>query len=994
MEAGLLSQGSFGPTGTILVRPGRAEAGKGLPRAGEQFGRYRLIRVLGGGGMGMVYEAEEVESSRLVALKVLAQALDSPEARKRFLREGQLAAAINHPNSVYVFGTEEVAGTPVISMELMAGGTLQDRVAASGPLPVAEAVDAVLQVIAGLEAAQQAGILHRDVKPSNCFVDGDGTVKVGDFGLSISTSVRAEASLTAAGSIMGTPAFSSPEQLRGEELTARSDIYAVGVTLYFLLTGRTPFQAANFVQLLAAVLEKQAESPSKWRKEIPTGLSSAILRCLEKDAGERFPNYAQLREALLPFGSSAPAAATLGKRFFAGFLDLSIAGGVAQLLESGIPLGWTPFYPLLLVYFTVAEGSGGASLGKRIFGLQVVSATPKALGFGRAFIRALIFLSTFFIFDLAVVLILWRFHAANHRAAGFLAVIALTIPLGLLFVIARRRNGWMAIHDLATRSRVAHKSAAPVRPPVSLAAEVPKAPRAEQVGPYHILESLGESGGSEVLLGYDARLLRKVWIRKVPDGTPPIPPALRRLSRPGRLRWLSGRRCQGDSWDAYEGLSGKPLLEVIAEKSDWRRVRFWLLDLAAELEATSQAEAPAPLKLQQVWITGQGRAKLLDFQAPALTPESAPGVPASSRAATVGFSTTFESALSGTDVEHCSPQGREHSEPRGPLAEKASDQPSPHEFLLQVAASALSGGSVEREVSSFSIPLPLHARAILESLRNGGELTNIVAELKSSLSRPATVSRARRLTMFLATLWAPIFLTVIVILADSAPRLRASAELAALQSCLSRLESLPSNSNAAEEREALEIYVAGRFASVITNPWAMAQGPTTEIERHEAAARQILSARGQPSPQQFEAAKALVETELPGIKPEPATGMRSANRETRWIWIIGLGAKYGVCTVILPCWIAALAFGGGVLLRAFGLAIVKRTGEPASRGRVLWRNFLASAPFVIAAFALRGQNRFAAALPLCAAIAVAVSSSLLRGRTLQDRLAGTDLVPR
>src|SRR5439155_25460519 len=124
------------------------------------------------------YEAEEVESSRLVALKVLAQALDSPEARKRFLREGQLAAAINHPNSVYVFGTEEVAGTPVISMELMAGGTLQDRVAASVLLPVSEAVDSVLPVIAGLEAAQQAGILPRGEKASNWFVDGHWTVKV------------------------------------------------------------------------------------------------------------------------------------------------------------------------------------------------------------------------------------------------------------------------------------------------------------------------------------------------------------------------------------------------------------------------------------------------------------------------------------------------------------------------------------------------------------------------------------------------------------------------------------------------------------------------------------------------------------------------------------------------------------------------------------------------------------------------------------------------
>src|SRR6185369_6962595 len=115
----------------------------------------------------------------------------------------------------------------------------------AGPVKIVEAVDCILQVIAGLEAAQRAGILHRDVKPSNCFVGSDGIVKIGDFGLSISTSVRTEPALTVTGLIMGTPAFSSPEQLRGDQLTARADIYSVGVTLYYLLTGKTPFQAPN-----------------------------------------------------------------------------------------------------------------------------------------------------------------------------------------------------------------------------------------------------------------------------------------------------------------------------------------------------------------------------------------------------------------------------------------------------------------------------------------------------------------------------------------------------------------------------------------------------------------------------------------------------------------------------------------------------------------------------------------------------------------------------
>jgi hypothetical protein len=930
--------------------------------------------------MGVVYEAEEIESNRRVALKLLAQSLDSPDARKRFLREGQLAAAINHVNSVYVFGTEEIAGTPVISMELMAGGTLQDRVAAGGPMPIFEAVDSILQVIAGLEAAQQAGILHRDIKPSNCFVDADGVVKIGDFGLSISSSIRTEPGLTATGHVMGTPAFSSPEQLRGQELTARSDIYAVGVTLYVLLTGRTPFQAPNVVQMLATVLEQRPEAPGKWRKEIPTNLSRVILRCLEKDAGERFANYGELREALLPFGSSRPVPAALGRRFIAGFLDLTIIGGIAQLLESGIPLGWTPFYPLLLLYFTLTEGWRGASLGKWIFGLQVASATPKALGFGRAFVRALLFLLIFFAFDLAIVLALSRLSAANHLGGGLVATIALMIPLGLLFALARRSNGWMGLHDLGTRSRVVQRPGVAVRSGVPVTNPPAKPPHDERVGPYHVLGSLGENNGGEVLLGYDARLLRKVWIRRVPGGTPPIPSELRRLARPGRLRWLGGRRREGDSWDAYEGLSGRPFLEVVADKPDWGQVRFWLLDLATELEASNRGGAERALKLDHLWITERGQAKLLDFQAP--------GVPASSRAATREALTGLESAGAKEERGHCCSRGRGHS---GNFLAEEAPALSSQEFLRRAANLALAGGA---NPAGLQIALPLHARAILDSIERGCEWPGIRQQLKNSLNKPATVSRSRRLAIFMATLWAPIFLTLIALLADSAPRLKASEELAALQTCLSRLESLPSDSDSAEEREALEIYIAGRFAPVITNSWAMAQGPMTDIERHETAAKEILVAREQPSATEFAAAKAAVEDELPHVGPEPATGMHSGDREARWIWIIGLGALYGVCGVIVPCWVAAFAFRGGVLLRAFGLAIARRTGESASRVRILWRNFIAGAPFVVATYALHGQSRFIAALPLCIALALGVCSALMRGRTLQDRLAGTDLVPR
>src|SRR2546421_10153125 len=142
--------------------------------AGQIFGPYRIVRLLGQGGMGEVYEAEHREHGRRLALKVLKHALTGPQDRSRFLREGRIAGSINHPNCIYVYGTDVIDGIPAIAMELASGGCLKDRVEQSGPLPPAQAVDAMLQAIAGLEAAHAAGILHRDIKPSNVFVDNAG----------------------------------------------------------------------------------------------------------------------------------------------------------------------------------------------------------------------------------------------------------------------------------------------------------------------------------------------------------------------------------------------------------------------------------------------------------------------------------------------------------------------------------------------------------------------------------------------------------------------------------------------------------------------------------------------------------------------------------------------------------------------------------------------------------------------------------------------------
>ena len=201
---GFLEQGPDALLTTASTPDGEAGPGRvaaALP-PGAEFGGYRVHRVLGRGGMGLVYEAEEIESGRRVALKVLEQRFGDARERERFEREGRLAASIDHEHCVFVFGAAEIDGVPAIAMELMQG-TLADRLAADGPLPPAAAVDVALQLVAGLQAAAEAGILHRDVKPSNCFVDADGVVKIGDFGISRSTRPADETTRATRGADLG-----------------------------------------------------------------------------------------------------------------------------------------------------------------------------------------------------------------------------------------------------------------------------------------------------------------------------------------------------------------------------------------------------------------------------------------------------------------------------------------------------------------------------------------------------------------------------------------------------------------------------------------------------------------------------------------------------------------------------------------------------------------------------------------------------------------------
>jgi len=518
------------------------------------FGGYRMLRLLGRGGMGAVYEAEQISTSRRVAMKVLGHAMDSPEMRKRFLREGRLAASVNHPNSVYIFGTEEIDGAPVIAMELVAGGTLRDRVK-SGPLAVREAIDAILDVIAGLDAAASVGVLHRDVKPANCFVAPNGTVKVGDFGLSVSTLARHDSQLTDRGVMLGTPAYAAPEQLRGDELDVRADIYSVGATLYSLLTGQPPFEGDNAVHVVAAVLDKTPKSIGEFRKDVPAGLAQVVGKCLAKKRNERFSNYGELRDALMPFSSRAPEPAPLGMRFVAGMIDVycaslpntiaMVAFGRAMVAfgkdytaghTSAVRLQWLLTVACAIAYFAICEWRWGAALGKALCGLRVSAPGGDRPGFGRALLRAAIFVAA----NQTSALIYFLFSSGvNHRLNQSFWTLTLseagTAIFALLFVTMRRSNGFAALHELASGTRTVACAKSTARPRLDIhAAATADSAGSERLGPYRLLGSL--SAGA-FLAGYDEVLQRNVWIRPSTASTPPLGPVRREVARPTRLRW-------------------------------------------------------------------------------------------------------------------------------------------------------------------------------------------------------------------------------------------------------------------------------------------------------------------------------------------------------------------------------------------------------------------------------------------------------------------------
>jgi Tol biopolymer transport system component len=300
---------------------------------GTRVGHYEILSALGAGGMGEVYRARDTKLGRDVAIKILPDAFTrNPERLARFEREARLLAALNHPNIATIHGLEDADGVHALVLELIDGDTLADRIS-RGPIPPDAAVAMAIQIADALDAAHQKGIVHRDIKPSNIKITIDGAVKVLDFGLAVAVSEAGSESPTATsartreGTILGTAAYMSPEQARGQAVDERTDLWAFGCVLYEMLTRRSPFVGSTVSDTLARVLEREPDWSALPATTSPS-IRRLLLRCLTKDPKHRLRDIGDARLDLIDSSSESPAATAARRDTRREYLGWSVAAAL------------------------------------------------------------------------------------------------------------------------------------------------------------------------------------------------------------------------------------------------------------------------------------------------------------------------------------------------------------------------------------------------------------------------------------------------------------------------------------------------------------------------------------------------------------------------------------------------------------------------------------------------------------------------------------------
>ncbi len=755
----------------------------------SQIAGYRLVRRLGSGGMGTVFEAVDEAHARRVAVKLIGRDhVSSPEAVERFRREGKLASSVTHPRCVFVLAVDDYQGDPYIVMELMPGTTLQSLVRKEGPLDPATAIVKIFDVIEGLQQFHERGLIHRDVKPSNCFLESGGRVKIGDFGLS--KSLEGGADLTRTGTFVGTPLYASPEQIKRDELDQRTDVYSVAATLYYLLTGHPPVQAKDAAEALARIASEPAPPLRGFRPDIPRALESVIHRGLERDPARRWRNLREFHDALAPFVPDRLSMAGIGLRFGAYLVDVVLANlvswatlGLIMVYHQGHfmeilrfqdeykpVLGWLDRI-LWLLYFVLLEGLGGASLGKWLAGLRVNRVDRGGPpGLGRGLLRALVFYA---ITELPAD-VFGALQPPAHGRGIAVAVWAYDHVIRVLSLVAvtttmRRKSGFRGPHEWlsGTRvvrvipwrrlrptsrlqtlasSRVAAESTATIEKPI------------DRIGPYVVQRAIRWDPGLKILLGQDSTLERPVWIVLHEGPGEPPSPARSSLSRESRPRWICGGESPEGRWDAFTTPSGLPLAEIVeGEGLPWGDVLPMIRQLTAELEAArTEGTLPHRLTIDQVWVQPDGGVQLIDFldatadaassdSPEASIPQASPGVPGAASGHSQIQKVEHELMAFLGEVARLALEGsrrhRQTDRQPGPHNQRSMKRPQSLEDQLGRWLPAGWGRRIRAAV-------PERAGLILERLagvRTPFEsLADLRDELDAAASRPTEISAIRR----------------------------------------------------------------------------------------------------------------------------------------------------------------------------------------------------------------------------------------------------------
>jgi serine/threonine-protein kinase len=349
-------------------------------------GRYKVVRRLGSGGMATVYLAEDQELGRRIAIKILNDRhAHDDQFVERFRREAKNAAALSHPSIVSIYDRGEAEGTYYIAMEFLDGRSLKELIISRGPAPIPVAIDYARQILSALRFAHRNGIVHRDIKPHNVLVDGEGRVKVTDFGIA---RAGAASQMTEAGSIVGTAQYLSPEQAKGTTVDQRSDLYSLGIVLYELLTGSVPFTGDTPVEIAMKHISETPQPPSAERPEVPHDLDLVVTRALAKDPEERYQSAeemdADLERVVRGAAISRETEESATQILSAPTTVMSAIGSAPTAItpprragaspppppvyyDYDEPMRRRPFWPwLLALVFVVAAGLGGYFLYHQI----------------------------------------------------------------------------------------------------------------------------------------------------------------------------------------------------------------------------------------------------------------------------------------------------------------------------------------------------------------------------------------------------------------------------------------------------------------------------------------------------------------------------------------------------------------------------------------------------------------------------------------------------